>query len=111
MRHVFLTAPVVIGLKWTIAQDLMMLECYALEALVLKEISDSREAPPPLDVWRSVIAMPGAQSVMTSGALLMLGLPVCNWDYQVHVILHSHLDGKWLLDVRSVYSGEKNKIL
>ncbi len=63
----------------------MRLEYYVMEPLVLKEISDCREAAPSLDEWKSVTTMSGAQCVTTSGGLLMLELPVYNWDYQVHV--------------------------
>ncbi len=52
----------------------------------LGETSDFREEVPILDEWKSVTTMSGAQCVMTSGGLLMLELPVYNWDYQVHVI-------------------------
>ena len=51
----------------------------------LKGPSDSKMAPPSLDVWRSATTMSGAPFVMTFGTLLMLWLPVDNWDCQVKV--------------------------
>ena len=84
--HVFLTAAVE-GLTPMTAEALVMLECYATEPLALKETLDSKEAAKPLDEWRSVTTMPGAQSVMIFGGPPMLELPVYNWDYQVHVMI------------------------
>ena len=44
------------------------------------ETSDSKEALPIVDVWRSVTMISGAQCVMTSGMLLMLEWSADSWD-------------------------------
>ncbi len=52
---------------------------------VLREPSDSKEALPHKAVLRSATTMCGAQSVMTSGVLLMHKWPVDNWDLVLQV--------------------------
>ena len=54
------------------AHMLKMLE--RVVPLATKEPSDSKEALPLVDVWRSAITMSGGQCVMTSGVEVMLWL-------------------------------------
>ena len=60
----------------------MLPTCYHTQLSALKEPSDSKEALPLKDVWRSATAMSGAQCVMISGGLLMLKLHADSWDSQ-----------------------------
>ena len=52
---------------------------------VLKELSDSKEALPLKDVWRSATTMSGAQCVMMPGAMLMPEWPADSSDYLLQV--------------------------
>ena len=58
-----------------------------LSKVVLKEPSDSKEALPLVDVWRSATTMSGALCVTTSGVPLMPWWPADSWDWDPLVII------------------------
>ena len=53
---------------------------FSFQHNVRKEPSDSKEARPPKDVWRSATTMSGAQCVMTSGIIMMPEWPADSLD-------------------------------
>ena len=77
----------VLVLESILAHTSKMLECCVSHAL--KEPSDSKEALPRVDVWRSATAIPGAQCVMTYGVLLMLMWSADSWDSVMTQVMHS----------------------